>query len=361
MTGDRQRSTGRVRLVQVGLGGWGFNWAQEILPTVPLIEPVGYVDIAEAARKRLSVELGVDRSLCFASLEEALEAGPCDAVLVTLPMTLHGPATRAALDCGKHVLVEKPFTETLAEAVPLVELATERRLTLMVSQNYRFYPASIRAADLAQGSELGELVAIGLDFRRHVASAGFRYWDLLQPLLSDMAVHHFDLLRFVTGREAVRVSCRTWTPPDSRFTRPSSAFALIELAGGVLVSYRASIDSRGPDTAWGGEWAMEFVEGAVDWATRGDMGARLAMDRLSIRRLGAGEQAETLVPPPHIDRAGTTDAFARTILEGREPPRFSSGRDNLQSLALVEACVRSAEAEGAWAELEDVLETSPGR
>ena len=48
------------------------------------------------------------------------------------------------------------------------------------------------------------------------------------------------------------------------------------------------------------------------------------------------------------DRAGTTDAFARAILDGEEPPRFSSGRDNLRSLAIVEACVRSAEKDAAW-------------
>lgn len=344
----------RLRIVQVGLGGWGLNWAQEVLPTVEAVEVVGYVDMDEAARRRVGAELGTAAAACYASLQEALAKVEAEAVLVTLPMRSHAMATRIALEAGKHVLVEKPFVPTLAEAHELVKFAEARGRTLMVSQNYRFYPASIMAADIVADGRLGELTALSVDFRRHVASTGFRYWDLVHPLLSDMSIHHFDLMRFVGGREIARVSCRTWTPSGSRFTQPSAAFATIELEGGVLVSYRASIDARGPDTAWAGEWAMEFTGGEVAWTSRGNMGARLAPERLAIRPLGADEEPQRLEVPVHIDRAGTIDAFAGAILSGREPPRLSSGRDNVLSLAMVEAAVRSAQRHGVWIEMADV-------
>jgi predicted dehydrogenase len=175
-----------------------------------------------------------------------------------------------------------------------------------------------------------------------------------------MSVHHFDGMRFVTGREPVRVACRSWTPAGSAFTRPTSAAALLEFAGGLIISYRASIDSPGAPTTWGGEWAMEFASGEAWWTSRGDAGSRLAPERLTIRRQGGAAVEQELPQLRHIDRAGTTDAFARAVHEGREPLPFSSGRDNLKSLAMVEACIRSAEAGGAWVELATITEPATG-
>lgn len=84
--------------------------------------------------------LGVDDAICFESLAEALETVDADAVLVTVPLRAHAPVAIAALNAGKHVLVEKPFAEHIPEAREVVEAAKAAGKTLMVSQNYRFFP-----------------------------------------------------------------------------------------------------------------------------------------------------------------------------------------------------------------------------
>jgi predicted dehydrogenase len=345
----------KVRLVQVGLGFWGLDWAEEVLALAREVETVAHVDPDPAARAALAARTGVPRGRCFASLDEALQRVPCDAVLASLPTAFHADVARRALLAGKHAIVEKPFAPTVAEAAGLVRLAAERGLVLMVSQNYRHYPAPIAAADLVAGGALGRPLAAMVDFRRHAPSEGYRYYGIPDPLLADMAIHHFDLLRMVLGDEPVEASCRTWNPPGSPFAHDPCGTATIAFAHGAVASWRGGWLSRAPATPWGGEWAVDCEDGAVFLACRGSKGARLAEERLAVRRLGGETEPRALEMFDEHDRAGALAAFARAVLTGAEPPRFSSGRDNLGSLALVEACRLSAARGGAPVRIADVL------
>jgi predicted dehydrogenase len=157
-----------MRIVQVGMGGFGRDWAEKVVPTVSEVKPVGYVDMSPAALTTL-VESGLaSEAMCFSALPDAIEATSPDAVLVTANLPGHVPCVRTALEAGKHVLVEKPFAPSVAEALEVVELAAERELTVMVSQNYRFFPAVRAVRALVAGGELGALHTINIDFRRPV-------------------------------------------------------------------------------------------------------------------------------------------------------------------------------------------------
>ena len=138
-----------------------------------------------------------------ASLAEALSA-PSDVVVdYTKPDVVKGNVL-TALKAGRHVVVEKPFTATLAEAKALVALAAARGLTLAVSQNYRYYPAAQMVADLAHRGYFGRIIGGKIDFRRNgiMERAGNVDWP--HPMLADMAVHHYDLMRMVIGEASVR-------------------------------------------------------------------------------------------------------------------------------------------------------------
>jgi predicted dehydrogenase len=128
----------KIKLIHVGLGGWGFDWAQHIYPGNSDVEPVAYVDKDPEALGRAQSKLGAPASKLFPSLSEALTAADAEAVVVALPLPLHARVAREALLAGKHVIVEKPFTQTLAEAHNLVDLAEKSARVLVVSQNYRF-------------------------------------------------------------------------------------------------------------------------------------------------------------------------------------------------------------------------------
>ena len=331
-----------VRIVQVGIGGFGSSWATEVVPSVPEVEAVGYVDLSAPALAAL-VEAGTGSAdICFDSLDEALAATDPDAVLVTTNLPGHAPVVTAALSAGRHVLVEKPFAASIPEAQALVDLAAERGLTVAVSQNYRFFPAVRAVQALVQAGELGRLLSIDVDFRKSVRMGPVRTSPppLAEPLLSDMSIHHFDLMRAVTGLDATSVFCRTWQPDGYPYAGPSAGAGVLDF-GGLTVSYRGSWISPGPSTTWTGDWRMSFDDAEVTWTSReGGFDDPAATDAVRIRR-GDGTVEDVKLPVlPHLDRAGSLHEFALSIEEKRVPE--TAGAGNIGSLAITEAMIESA-------------------
>ena len=344
-----------LRLVQIGLGGWGRNWVEEITRATPGVEPVAWVEIDRATRERAIVDLDLPRKRVFGALEEALERVAAEAALVVVPLAAHAPVTRHALEAGLHVLVEKPFTETLEEARALERLAQERGRVLMVNQNYRWFPAPALARRLVHDGALGQLVACYLDFHFYFGT-GYRYFFLGEPLLSDMAIHHFDALRFVLDDEPVEVSCHSWAEPGTPFAGPPAAVATMRFAKGTVVSYRGSWLTRGPATPYGGHWRLDGSRGTIEFTFRGAFEERERFDRLILHR---PEVPLEPVPLPEMackDRKGALDAFARWIRDGTPPEGASTATDNLRSLALMFAAIRSARQGGVPVRVADVLE-----
>ena len=104
-----------IRLIQVGMGGWGLMWGNTVRSSEDA-ELVACVDMDAAARSRAQEKLELSPERCFSSLSDALAAAECDAVLITTFLPAHVPVALEALAAGKHVLLEKPFAPTLADA-----------------------------------------------------------------------------------------------------------------------------------------------------------------------------------------------------------------------------------------------------
>jgi predicted dehydrogenase len=326
------------------MGNWGRDWATRVLPQVAAAEVVGYVDDRASARAEVQ-RIGVaDRDNCFDSLDAAVgHAGAgADAVLVTTDLLAHVPVVRAALEAGKHVLVEKPLAPSMAEATEIVELAEELGLTLMVSQNYRFYPAVRAVQRLVRDGTFGRVLHVDVDFRRFSAPragapTGHRTWA--QPLLVDMSIHHFDLLRAVLGQDPTSVYCRTWNPSWAGFRDPPEGTATIAFDNDLTVSYRGSWICPDRETLWAGEWRMEMEHGEIWWTSRGDMSTG-DQDAVWSFDHQANRRDHVLPGMALVDRAGSLDAFVTAIAEDNAPE--TSGRDNLKSLGLTYGAVESA-------------------
>ncbi len=345
-----------AKVVQVGLGRWGFDWTREVLPAVPQAEMVGYVDTSEAALARVQTELGIPAAKCFTSLEKALDAVDCDLVLGTLRTEAHFPVAKQVLEAGLNVMVEKPFASTIAEAKALIAIARAEGKLLAVSQNYRYFPAPILAARLLAEQALGPTDLVTLAFRQHGPTVGHQYPDMPDPLLADMSIHHFDLMRMVLGSEPLRLSCKTWSPVGSPFRSDPAGVAIIAFENGMIVNYQGSWMSGGPRTPWAGEWTMDCAEGDIWWTSRDHFGTEKGDDQLIVRRRGEAPTVPALPDVPFIDRAGSLAAAVEAVDTGKAPPRFPSGEDNLKSLALVAAAILSARRDGAWVEIDEVLE-----
>ncbi len=330
-----------LRIIQAGMGGWGRDWAKSVLQRDDEVALLACVDAGPASLALARKELDLPTESYFDSLTAALAAVDAEAVLITANLPGHVPLALEALRAGKHVLLEKPFSPSLAEARQVVELAAERDRVLMISQNYRFFPAVQAVRDLVHSGSLGDIGSVTIDFRRYANDAereGNRHYALRQPLLADMAIHHYDLMRTVLRQEPVEVMCHAWNPPWSNFHEPAAAFATLRFDGGAVVSYRGSWVSPGTQTAWAGEWRIECAGGEIAWTSRDNRGA--SVDRVTVRPLGKRARRLELPTLPQIDRAGSLRAFARAVATGEQPE--SSGRDNLGSITLMYAAIEAA-------------------
>lgn len=326
-----------LSLIQVGLGGFGRSWAQ-IVRASSVATLAAVVDVAPEARVWAANTLGVPT---FARLDEALAAHRAAAVLIATPPDSHHAVAIAALQASRHVLVEKPLASTLAEARDLIATADAVGRTLMVSQNYRFRPPARAAQAVVASGALGELVAVRIHFRRDTRTGfgvgNFRY-AMRHPLLLDMSIHHFDLLRAVTGRNVSHLYAQTWRAPDSLYQHDPTAIVTMTLAGGATAVYDGDWASREGSTAWNAAWDILGEKGRLTW--RGGVDdAEIGDLRLEI--WGGGEQDVALPALPLADRPAVLAAFAEALATGIPPETRAA--DNIYSLAIVLGAVEAVE------------------
>src|SRR5229473_253207 len=160
-----------IRLVQVGMGNWGRNWATNVIQRSEDVALVACVDLDAELLVQTQQLLSIPAERCFQTLKSALASVEAEAVLITGSLPAHVPTALEALHAGKHVLLEKPFTPTLAEAQQVVEMAAKRNRVLMISQNYRFFPAVQTVTALIREGKLGSIGSVTVDFRRYKNSS----------------------------------------------------------------------------------------------------------------------------------------------------------------------------------------------
>ena len=224
----------------------------------------------------------------------------------------------------------------------------------MVSQNYRYHPAVSAAAELVQSRAYGRPLSATIEFRQDWKATGHRYHDIPGPLLLDMGVHHFDMLRMIFGEDVDSVACRSWNTPYSPFREDAAAHALLRLESGIMASYLGSWLRRGVPTAWSGDWTIECEEGELLFSARkGDLDLA-DVDRLLLRTPKGVVESSPL--PEEGSRQGGRPRRVRHGDPVRDERRASSPPrgDNIQSLATSFACMQSSASDGRWLEVADV-------
>jgi predicted dehydrogenase len=161
---------------------------------------------------------------------EALLADPAvDAVYNPLPNGLHGRWTLAALEAGKPVLCEKPFTANAEEAEEVAAAASRHGLTVMEAFHYRYHPLIARILEILRGGEIGALrrvdtrMCIPLPFRKDI-----RYQlDLAGGAVMDVGCYAIHQARTLAGIEPEVVSARakTVSPGVDRWLRADLKFS----------------------------------------------------------------------------------------------------------------------------------------
>ncbi|HZO91190.1 MAG TPA: Gfo/Idh/MocA family oxidoreductase [Chthonomonadaceae bacterium] len=322
------------RCIVTGLGGRGLYWVQ-CAHNDPRCEIVGYVEPVEANRKRAIARQNVPEDQIFPTLGAALQNVKADFVLDVTPPAVHHQIAQEAFDAGLHVLGEKPLSDDYNVARQVVEYGRERGRKHMITQNYRFgsFPRTTRQL-LAEGL-IGQPGQCDIQFYIPWAdSPGSHYVTQPYMLINDMMVHHFDMLRYVLGAEPESVHAITWNHPWGWHQGDAAHAIVFFYPHGLVATHVACGCAVGSQTGWNGDWRIEGPLGSIDWDKDQMRHTRLHRTERPI------QEALTPISVPPADQA-ILDEFFAAIEQDREPE--CSAADNLKSLAMVFAAIKSAQ------------------
>jgi predicted dehydrogenase len=329
-----------VRFVIVGLGWWGRSWT-DVLKIHPRAQLVAIVDPSAAARNWNREKLGV---MHFSDLDNALREVDADAVLVATPPKLHSSVLINALEHGKHVLVEKPLAASPGEIPGILRAVERSEAKVMVGQGYRFMDSATLLRQAFLSGKIGEIRAIRILFRQYVPdilNQGHLLYQLKHSILIDMANHHFDLIRFLTGREFSKALAFEYETPENVFRSPSSAFCLLTLDNGVSVTWDGDWCHDHPRTSWEGEWEFIGSEARMFWRGEQDSENKNRFHpAISVKRSDGSTEQVPFQESIGDRRVPVLDHFVESILQGRQPE--PSVWDNLRVLRAVFSCIESS-------------------
>jgi predicted dehydrogenase len=326
-----------LRLAVVGIGWAGTRQIEAIRELGRDVEAVCLVDADADLLREKAAALGVPRT--YPDLNAALAAPDVDAVSICLPHALHCAATLAAIDAGKHVLVEKPMATTVEEATSMIEAAEAADVTLYVAENVPYQPMSKLLREIVQsGEHIGELTAASLvaGFRApNFGYPGRRAW-LTRPDLGGTGtwmlhgIHTMAQLRFVLGEvETVYVRehrAASFRRPDIEGTMSG----LLTLERGAHVSILQTSETRLPGN----------LSGYVLYGDRGTIRASAAGYEVFTDEAGASPPIRPYPAEPLSDYAQEILAFTDQVAGRADGP--TAGRSERRSLAIVQAGYESA-------------------
>lgn len=325
----------RPRVVVVGAGGIAGAWFPAL--KAEDVEVVAVVDLQLAAAQQRIAEFDFD-ARASTSLAEVLADDPPDFVLdLTIPEARSEVVT-AALNAGCHVLSEKPMAASMAEARVLLELAERRNRLFMVSQNRRWDAKHVQIQHALHDNRVDTVGTVNCAFYLGAHFGGFR--DTMEnPLLLDMAIHHFDLARFFTGQDPLAVYAKAFNPEGSWYAGQAAASCIFELTGGVVFSYQGSWCAEGYPTSWNGDWRFVGERGTILYERDAAPQAQVVAGRKGFQR----PLKDVELPAAHLSELQQHGALREMLnfLQGGPRPA-TEAKDNLKSLAMVFGAALSA-------------------
>jgi len=335
-----------IGLGVIGAGYWGPNLVRAAVLTSALqLQWLCDVD-EDRARGVLGRYTTVQAT---ASYEQVLADPAVSAVAIATPAATHFDLVRAALEAGKHVLVEKPLTSSLAEAVKLVDWAEHTGRVLMCDHTYCYTPAVRRIRDLIRDGEIGEV--------QYVDSVRINL-GLVQPdidVLWDLAPHDLSILDFVLPEDLtpVAVAAHTADPIDNGCA--CVGYLSVWLSNGALAHVHVNwlSPTKIRTTLFGGS-RRTIVWDDMNPAARLMLHDR-GVDRVPRRALAPDDRRQALISyrvgdiqvPALPEQEALTSVlaeFASAIAERRRP--LTDGRAGIRVLKLLEAATRSADEGG---------------
>ncbi len=289
-----------MKALLVGIGGFGSGWYRRLCKHYSELQ-LAVVDIDESKREKVEQD-GIS---FYNSVQEAIAKERPDVLLNVTPPQTHKEINELAFAYKIPVFCEKPIADNYEDAIKMVETAERERIPFMIAENYRAFPFVRKVKQLIAGGEIGTILTMDGEF--------YRYNDKTSPdktsILEGITVHHFDLIRYLTGREVGKLFA----------TFRHSLNIMMELQAGITATFRCSFKSKGKHTDWAGNWRIEGDQGCLE----------LIDNEIYLTKDGVTSLIDDV---SDVDAPGPFTEFLKSLEEKREPE--TSAKDYLKNQAL---------------------------
>lgn len=381
---DDSQSTGPIRLGMVGGGQGAFIGAVHRIAARLDGE---YTLVAGALssdpeRARISaIDLGIAPERAYTSYEgmakaESVRKDGIEAVAIVTPNHMHYPAAKAFLECGIHVICDKPLTSTLEDAYALAELAKGSGRLFVLTHNYTGYPMIRQAREMVQAGAIGTIRVVQAEYAQAWLTTKLEDTGSKQATwrtdpaksgaggaIGDIGTHAFNLASFVTGLELEALAADlTAFVPGRRLD--DNVHIMMRFKGGAKGMLWASQVAPGNENGlrlrvYGDKGGLEWSQEDPNylWFTPFGEPKRL----ITRGGDGAGPAASRVTRTPFGHPEGYLEGFANIYAEAARAIRaartgaapdpdviYPTVDDGVTGMRFIDAAVRSSAAGGAW-------------
>jgi predicted dehydrogenase len=327
-----------VRWLLVGAGDIAKKRVAPALAGIPGSEITAVCDPREDAAVELAGMFDVKR--VYSDIEFALKDAPADAVYLATPVGLHAEQAIAALQSGRHVLIEKPLGLTSAECARVVEAAERSDTRAACAYFRRFSPRYEHLREMLAKGEFGQVIAIHMTYQSWFSPAADdpKYWRVVRAksgggALSDMGSHMFDVMAGLFGLPAsVFARCENLT---QGWDVEDSTAAVMKMANGALATASFNWNSK----TWRHEFDVVGTEARVTW---------LPYDSGPVVKTVGREKEILELPNPENVHWPLIEDFVDAVQNNR-PPRYPLA-ESAAANTVLDAIYQSA-AEGREVEV----------
>jgi predicted dehydrogenase len=343
-----------MRFGIVGLGWAASAFHLPALKTVPGAEVVGGCDPSDEQRAAFAKATGLPT---YATLDELLERGQLDAVVIATPPSSHRDLCISALKGGAHVICEKPFVETVAQADEVIAAATAAGRQVAINHQYRDKRIFHAVRRRIGAPDVGELA-----FCQIVQLMDLTPWEepvawrraMPNRTLFEGGVHLVDLMLMMFGEQPTAVYARHSSGLDEERQADAIHLVMLEFSRGRLaqitidrlcksgtryIELRADCEQASLRASHGGR---VLLQAGMKRATR--PGIRLVYGLGGVAWEERGTSRKSLARDPRNAGIAATETLfqdaAAAFEANREPS--SSARNARNGLAVIEAAYQSA-------------------
>ncbi len=189
-----------MKTVNLGVIGYGY-WGPNLVRNFFAANDCNVKAVADGRPERLAILAKIFPSVKgVKDADDIINDTEIDAVVIATSVLSHFPLAKKALNAGKHVLIEKPMTASVAEADELIELAAQKGLTLMVDHTFLYTGAVAKMKELIDSKEIGT--------PRYFDSSRINL-GLFQPdvnVIWDLAPHDLSILTYLVGEKPASIN-----------------------------------------------------------------------------------------------------------------------------------------------------------